>query len=320
MKISLICTVYNEGGSIEELLESIVGQKRTPDEAVFVDAGSEDGTRQIIENYSEDYEWIKLFVEEGCNIAEGRNTAIEKAENDYIVGTDGGCILDEGWVKAMEEAFEDGHEALSGLFKPLSDDLFEFVQGEIRCAHYERENVPDNWPPSSRSVGFTRQAWEDAGKYPEDLFTGEDAKYNSNIRRAGYEWHVVRDAFVYWRMRPSWRSYFKQFYLYGEGDARAGNMFDYPGKIFGVSKVFLQTSTTYIGLIGLAGAITEPLLLSLTVAGFGAHYGYYLSNLKSAVEKKGLKTAPYFIGLVPVQTLGHFLGYHKEKVRKWLRL
>ena len=66
---TLICTVYNEGESIRELLDSIVGQSLTPSEAVFADGGSTDRTRDIIEEYSENHEWLKLVVEEGANIA-----------------------------------------------------------------------------------------------------------------------------------------------------------------------------------------------------------------------------------------------------------
>ncbi|PSG99723.1 MAG: hypothetical protein BRC28_03210 [Nanohaloarchaea archaeon SW_4_43_9] len=141
MKISLICTVYNEGESIRDLLNSIVSQTRVPDEAVFVDAGSDDKTREIIEEYQEDHDWIRLIVDEGCNIAEGRNTAVENAEYDYIVGTDGGCIVDKEWCEAMEGAFQEGHEALSGLWKPHSENLFEFVQGIHKTGLERRRKI-----------------------------------------------------------------------------------------------------------------------------------------------------------------------------------
>lgn len=315
VEISLICTVYNEGESIRDLLDSIVNQSRTPDEAVFVDAGSDDETQEIIEEYQGDHDWIKLIEDEGCNIAEGRNTAVENAEHDYIVGTDGGCVLDEEWCEAMEKAFEEGHEALSGLWKPHSENLFEFVQGEIRGHYISAGNIPENWAPSSRSIGFTRQAWKDAGKYPEHLYTGEDAKYNSNMRRAGHEWHVVEDAWVEWKMRPTWRSYFKQFYRYGEGDARAGNLFDYPGKILGVSKVFWRLSFTTIALAGVPLALVHPAFLGLLAAGFGPQYLQKVGSLKSCVNQKGLKSVPYWLAMIPMEAVGHWTGFVKEKFK-----
>lgn len=314
MEISLICTVYNEGESIRDLLDSIVNQTRTPDEAVFVDADSTDNTKDIVKEYQEDHDWIRLIVDEGCNIAEGRNTAVESAEHDYIVGTDGGCIVDEEWCEAMEEAFQEGYEALSGLWKPYSKNLFELVQGEIRGHYIESGNIPENWAPSSRSIGFTRQAWREAGKYPEHLYTGEDAKYNSNMRRAGYEWHVVEDAWVEWKMRPTWKTYWKQFRQYGEGDARAGNMFDYPGKIIGVSKVFIRTFTTWLAILGLALALYDPRLLILTLVGLGPQYANKLPSLISSVRQRGLRAALYWLTMIPMESLAHFYGYYKERL------
>ncbi|WP_414836712.1 glycosyltransferase [Candidatus Nanohalococcus occultus] len=318
MNISLICTVYNESESVRNLIESIIEQTRLPDEAVFVDGGSTDNTQEIIEDYAEENEWIKLYVDEGCNIAEGRNTAVRKAENDYIVGTDGGCILDENWVESMEKGFEECYEALSGLFRPMSSNLFEYVQGQIRCQHYEPEKVAENWPPSSRSVGFTREAWKDAGGYPEDLYTGEDSKFNSNIRRTGREWHVVRDAFVYWEMRPSWKEYYRQFYKYGQGDARAGNLFDYPGKFFGVSKVFWRLSSTWLSIIGLIAGLAYPPATLLFILGLAPQFGMKLPALKTSVNQKGLKAVPYWKGLILTATAGFFIGFHSEVLRKWL--
>ena len=121
---TLICTVYNEGESIRDLLDSIVDQTATPSEAIFVDGGSSDQTQDIISEYAEENDWIKLVVDEGANIAEGRNTAVENASNDYIVSTDGGCILDENWYEEMCKALEK-NEFVVGMWKPRYDSLFE---------------------------------------------------------------------------------------------------------------------------------------------------------------------------------------------------
>jgi len=73
---TLICTVYNEGESVRELLDSIVNQSVTPEEAIFVDGGSSDNTQDIISEYADKHNWLNLVVEDGANIAEGRNIAV----------------------------------------------------------------------------------------------------------------------------------------------------------------------------------------------------------------------------------------------------
>ena len=48
MKVSLICPVYNEVDNLEKLIDSMLTQSKRPDEIIFVDNFSKDGTDKII--------------------------------------------------------------------------------------------------------------------------------------------------------------------------------------------------------------------------------------------------------------------------------
>jgi glycosyltransferase involved in cell wall biosynthesis len=217
-EVDLVCTVYNEGQeSMERLLESVVEQERQPDRAIFVDAGSDDGTQEAIRKYSEKREWIDLVVEEGCNIAEGRNIGVEGSDAEIIATTDGGCVLDEEWLKNLLKNFPEA-DVSAGVFKPLSDgSRFKEVLGVLECP--DPEKLPEDWPPSSRSQAFRKEAWEEVGGYPEDLYTAEDTEFNRKLKESGAEYRIARDAFVYWEMRDSLKEVWDQYRLYGKGDA-----------------------------------------------------------------------------------------------------
>ena len=51
MKISLICTTYNEEKSIGKLIESMLNQSRLPDEIIIADSLSTDNTVKIIRSF-----------------------------------------------------------------------------------------------------------------------------------------------------------------------------------------------------------------------------------------------------------------------------
>jgi cellulose synthase/poly-beta-1,6-N-acetylglucosamine synthase-like glycosyltransferase len=77
----------------------------------------------------------------------------------------------------------------------------------------------ESFKPSSRNISFSRSAWQDAGRYPENMDFGEDMKFNFNILNAGYEIKFNPEAEVYWDMRDSLTAVFKQFFRYAKGDA-----------------------------------------------------------------------------------------------------
>jgi len=216
-EVALVCTVYNEGESMRELLESVVEQTRRPDEAIFVDGGSTDETQEVIREYTEEHDWIRLVVEEGCNIAEGRNIGVEETDADIIATTDGGCVLDQEWLENLLENFPEA-DISAGVFEPKADgSRFKEVLGVLECPNPQK--LPEDWPPSSRSQAFNREAWEAVGGYPEDLYTAEDTEFNRKLKEKGFKHKIARDAVVYWEMRDSLKELWDQYFLYGKGDA-----------------------------------------------------------------------------------------------------
>lgn len=318
MKVTLITTVYNEGDSIEDLWKSVEKQTEKPDEWVIVDGGSDDGTWERLQKLSEITDFIEVFQYEEANISEGRNLCVEHATYDHIVGTDGGCVLNKEFIESFKEKFEDGHKALGGVFKYQAESDMQEVQGIIRTLHHSPEEVEEgqNHPPSHRSAGYTREVWEEVGGYNEELYTGEDSRFNSDVQALGYNWEAVPGAVAYWKMRPTYKDYWRQFELYGQGDCRAGTMFDYHGGLFGFSKVFLMTSATWTGILGLGLSLVSPYALLLAVGGFGMPYAYYTTHLKEAVGEVGVKALPLWGVLVAIQVFGHFTGYYKEWISR----
>ena len=221
-KVSLIATVYNEAASIGRLLSSIISLTRFPDECIFVDAGSSDGTIDIINDFVKDHPWVVLKVVPGVNIARGRNIVIEKARYDIIAITDGGARLDTTW--------------LSNLVVPLEeDDSTDVVAGWTVMEPHSRfekwvsliQRQPEtldmqNYLPSARSLALRKEVWVAAGKFPENLKRwAEDSAFMVQVRKIGLKVKLVPEAKVYWRPRGSLRSFWTQYVHYGYGDGEA---------------------------------------------------------------------------------------------------
>ena len=81
---------------------------------------------------------------------------------------------------------------------------------------------PASFMPSARSVAFRRDAIEAAGGYPEWLAIGEDMWVNHRWRELGLDMRFAPDAVVRWRLRPTLRATWTQYFRYARGDAQAG--------------------------------------------------------------------------------------------------
>ena len=95
MKISIVTISYNQAKFIERTINSVIQQDYKNKEYIIVDPGSTDGSRKIIERYSDYFEHI--IFEPDAGPADGLNQGFAKATGDvwgyinaddkYLTGT-----------------------------------------------------------------------------------------------------------------------------------------------------------------------------------------------------------------------------------------
>ncbi len=260
--ISLIATVLNEGDNIRHLFDSIKAQTRPPDEIVIVDGGSSDGTLAIAQGYAEELP-LRLFVEAGCNISQGRNRAIAEAQGEIIAVTDAGVGLSEDWLEKITAPLLAAPKltAVGGFFLADPQSAFEVALGATTLP-LAREIDGASFLPSSRSIAFRKAEAEAIGGYPEWLDFCEDLVFDLRLRGRGGPFAFAPEAVVYFRPRRSLREFFRQYYLYARGDGKANLWF----------KRHLIRYLTYFALtpgIFIAGALIHPALWLMYLVGAG---------------------------------------------------
>jgi glycosyltransferase involved in cell wall biosynthesis len=218
--VSVIATVLNEGENLRSLLDSLIYQSRLADEVVICDGGSTDNTLEILESYRQ---WLPLIVveEPGCNISRGRNRAIARAEGPIIAATDVGVVLAPHWLETLVRSIEEEEAAVvSGWFEPDPYTDFEVVLGATVLPTLQ-DIDPEKFLPSSRSIAFLKEAWRQAGGYPEWLDYSEDLIFDLALRERYGTFPFAPKAVVFYRPRKSLRAFAKQYYLYARGDGKA---------------------------------------------------------------------------------------------------
>lgn len=300
IRVSLITTVLNESSSINEFIKSVLSQTVLPQEFIIVDGGSTDGTYEILKKYSKRYKWIKVFQIKGASIGEGRNFAIKKAKNEIIACTDAGCILDKKWLEEISKPFfkNKNIDVVVGIYKPYYTNNFEYFQGKIVVPEVEKIFL-DPSRMSSRSIAFKKKVWKIVGGYP-NFSAGEDTYFNLMLINFGFKFYFAKKAIVYWKMRKTWKEFAKQFYKYGVGDRRSGNIWKLKKNLF-----FVIIFWCYLSLIFLSFFIF-PIFFSYL---FFLPFLYFLiEGIKLFMKTRKVSAIFYGFLLIFIKRIAYVIG------------
>ena len=308
--ISLIVTVLNEGGSIHGLLQSI----QRPELCRRMKSSSSMGAAAMIPSPSlRGYEQqlpLRLLIEPGCNISQGRNRAIKAAQGDIIAVTDAGVRLSEDWLARISEPLrlDPALNAVGGFFVADARTPFEIALGATTLPLPD-EIDPASFLPSSRSFAFRKASALRVGLYPEWLDYCEDLVFDLRLRRDAGPFAFEPRALAHFRPRPTLRKYFRQYFCYARGDGKANLWF----------KRHLARYVTYLLLapaLFLAGSLIQPALWGLYIAGAAVYLQRPYRRLP-ALMRRAQQTSPviwlYCMMMIPwlrfVGDVAKMLGY-----------
>lgn len=223
---TLVTTVFNEIKRLDQTIADIENQSLKPDEILIADAGSTDGTLERLREWkSKSQINIEVFVLQGCNIAQGRNEAIRRANNELIVSTDFGCRYKPDWLKSLIQPFEDPEVKVVG-------GAFTIIPEEVNTAAAKADFVLQNGYPvnlgpdfstSSRSIAYYRSVWEKVGGYLEWLtLAADDTIFWRMIKQNHIRYVLVPEPNVYWLRHKTLKAFAKEAYRYGLGDGESG--------------------------------------------------------------------------------------------------
>ncbi len=175
MKLSIIIPTFNEESYLPPLLESIKRQDFQDYEIIVADAGSQDRTREIAQ------EWDCRVVEGGMPAA-GRNRGAESAQGDYLLFLDSDVILTRDYLDLCIDEFEQRELGIAiTQIAPISDSFLNKITHDF--ANFFMKRVENIKPHGAGCYGIitTKQLHLDVEGFDEDLDFGEDTDYIERI-------------------------------------------------------------------------------------------------------------------------------------------
>lgn len=224
-KFTLVSTVFNEGKRLSQTIQDLERQSIIPDEIVITDAGSTDGTFEYLKDWKlKSKIKIHILQKDRCNVAEGRNHAIQHAQNEIIVSTDFGCRFHPDWLKSLTDPFLNSEVfVVGGAYSVIEEEIItEAAKANFILTNGYKINIDDSFIPSSRSIAYYKSVWKDVGGYCEWLtLAADDLVFGKSLKAKGYQFHLVRKPYVYWMRHEKASSYAKEAFRYGLGDGEA---------------------------------------------------------------------------------------------------
>jgi len=196
----LIAPVKNEQETIDEMLKSIISQKKKPLLFVIIDGISTDETQNIVEKYSKRFPWIVLikqrtFSDVGGHInfslamQEAYLFALEycranKIEFGYVGKLDGDNIVSENFFANLIARFE-------------ADEKLGAASG-ISYTNGKQDMFPKDELPDKRL--YRKDALEQIGGFPDSKYS-PDTVILAKMRMAGWKIKAFSDS-VITNLRP----------------------------------------------------------------------------------------------------------------------
>ena len=235
--VSIVVTVLNDRGGLSELLPALAAQDLGAREIVVVDAGSSDGTAELLAYWRERGLPLRAIQAPGVGISAGRNRGVQAAVEDCIAVTDAGCRPAPGWLAAMARELE-SYDFVAGTYTvdrdtPLEHAASVTLYPDVEELRPDLDLLTTAWlsafgrrfradRATGRSMAFRRSCWERAGGFPEHVNWGEDVAFSASALASGARGTLARDAVVAWRGRRTWRANALMYWRYAEGDAMLG--------------------------------------------------------------------------------------------------
>jgi len=215
MKVSCVIPCYNAEKYLGQTVSSVLSQTRPPDEIVFIDDGSTDNTKYMINAYKDfeiiSDERIKVSVyenEENKGIGYTRQKGIDVADGDYIAF----LSSDDVWHERFLERSIYAIEAINnqGLNPPIIGTYTDYYRCDknlipfeiFRCPEYTVNSVIDWALRKNMFVNFSSILFPKMLPiiFESQLRRGEDLIFLLDTLLSGFTWIRMAESLLYYRV------------------------------------------------------------------------------------------------------------------------
>jgi len=210
--VTILATVRNVRPTVESWLNSLLDQTYEPREIVIIDSNSTDGTQEILKNYSETYDRIKVIEYESTQ-PEALNFAIREnlVKSDLVALIDGDCVAPKEWLHTLVKTLkQNNYDAVGGPgLTPKSANFIQKLIGLDLDARFL--STPEGFVYRHPNMNLLiKKSILKQIPFSEELHVGYDTDFGYRLKKNGYKIYFKPSAYVWHYHRSSVKGYLKQ--------------------------------------------------------------------------------------------------------------
>jgi cellulose synthase/poly-beta-1,6-N-acetylglucosamine synthase-like glycosyltransferase len=225
--VSIVIPCRQEEKFIGKCLDSIIDNCYPQDEleVLVVDGMSDDGTREIVHEYSNKYTWIKLIDNPEKIIPAALNIGIRNALGDIIIRMDAHNIYGKDYIaKCVKYLNEYNVDNVGGVWHTLPGNntaVAEAIalglsnQFGVGNAYY-RIGLKESRLVDTVPFGcYRRKMFDVIGLYDETMIRNEDDELNTRLIKNGGKILLVPEIVSYYYARDTLKKLWEMCFQYG---------------------------------------------------------------------------------------------------------
>ncbi len=211
--VSVIIVTYNNAGTIQECIFSLIQYLAKEDEIIIVDNNSSDETVAIIKSFDDDRIHL-IESKHNLGYAKGINIGIEAATKEYYIFLNPDTIATKDFTKKLIAPLQNDQFAVAGpvgTYVARFQHISTFSYIEQFLAYFSYDEITqyltclykgDPYQESKLLIGFcvavSKTLIDKIGGLDEDLFLGnDDLEFSWRIQLFGYKQAIVKTCFIY---------------------------------------------------------------------------------------------------------------------------
>jgi glycosyltransferase involved in cell wall biosynthesis len=312
--VSIIIPCRNEKKYIGKCLDSIIfnDYPKNRFEVLVVDGMSNDGTREIVKNYSEKYPFIKILDNPKKFTCFAFNIGVKEAKGKIIMLMGAHAGYEKDYIsKCLKYLKEYKADNVGGIIKTvpkintlwakaIAYSLSSFFG--VGTSYFRRGSKKPKWVDTVFGGCYKKEVFDKVGLFNEKLIRSQDFEFNKRLKKAGGKILLVPEIVAYYYPQSSLKDFLKHYF-------RDGVWTTYPLK-FGIRifswrhliPLFFVSGLIGLGILSIFFSIFWWLFLF--IVGF-----YFLINIyfsfTIAKREKDLR----FLFLMPITFVSRHLGY-----------